>query len=114
MNNHVEIDPASQTMTTSVIFRWYQGDFGGRKGVLSFIADHLPEDGRREWLTENQKNVRLRYDPYDWGLNAIKTPPSDDSAEIHQASQKEQKPGNNTIHEPIQQQVIGSDSHQVK
>ena len=114
VNNHVEIDPASQTMTTSAIFRWYQGDFGGRKGVLSFIADHLPEDGRREWLAGNQKNVRLRYDPYDWGLNAIKTQPSDDSAEIHQASQKEQKPGNNTIHEPIQQQVIGSDSHQVK
>jgi hypothetical protein len=114
VNNHVEIDPARQTMTASAIFRWYQGDFGGRMGVLRFITDHLPEDGRREWLAGNQNNVRIRYDPYDWGLNAIKTQPSDDSAELHQASQKEQKPGNNTIHELIQQQVIGSDSHQVK
>jgi len=88
VNNHVEIDPARHSMTTSAIFRWYQGDFGGRNGVLSFIADHLPEDGRREWLADNQKNARLRYDPYDWGLNATKTQPSANSAEIHQASQK--------------------------
>jgi hypothetical protein len=69
--NHVQINADQKIMTTSAIFRWYQGDFGGRKGVLKFIANHLPQGERREWLLDNQRNVRLRYEPYDWGLNVF-------------------------------------------
>lgn len=69
VNQHVKIDPDRQTLTTSAIFRWYQGDFGGRKDVIRFLAAHLPEDERRYWLTVHQQNVRLRYESYDWGLN---------------------------------------------
>jgi len=80
VDNQVKIDQESQTMTTSAIFRWYQGDFGGRKGVLKFIANHIPEDERREWLVDNQQNIRLRYEPYDWGLNTFKFTSSDEAA----------------------------------
>ena len=79
VNNQVKTDPDRQTITASAIFRWYQGDFGGRKGVLKFIADHLPEDDRREWLVDHQKTVRIRYEPYDWGLNHFKFNSSDDA-----------------------------------
>ena len=103
MNNQVKIDPDRQTMTTSAIFRWYQGDFGGRKGVLRFIADHLPEDERCEWLADNQQNIRLRYEPYDWGLNTFK------STSCDEAASNEEKPSPNknqlrdkTIHEAVQ------------
>ena len=103
VNNHVKIDPERRTMTTSAIFRWYQGDFGGRKGVLRFLVDHLPEDERREWLVDNERTVRLRYEPYDWGLNTFKSTSSDEAAF------NEEKPSPNknqlrdkTIHEAVQ------------
>ena len=103
INNHVEIDPDRQTMTTSAIFRWYQGDFGGRKGMLRFISDHLLADERLEWLKENQRNARLRYEPYDWGLNVFEFTPSDEV----EANNKNATPSKNqlrerTIHEALQ------------
>jgi hypothetical protein len=85
VNNHVKIDPDRQTMTASEIFRWYQGDFGGRKGMLRFIAAHLPEDERRDWLAANQQTVRFRYKPYDWGLNVLEFVSRDEA----EANQKE-------------------------
>jgi len=103
VNNQVKIDPDRQTMTTSAIFRWYQGDFGGRKGVLRFIADHLPEDERREWLVDNERTVRLRYEPYDWGLNTFKSTSSDEAASNKEKpSHKKNRVRDKTLHEAVQ------------
>lgn len=69
VNINVKIDPAKQLIVISSIFQWFKGDFGGQDGIISFIIDHLPFDGRRAWLTKYKNVITLRYEPYDWGLN---------------------------------------------
>ncbi len=66
---NVKLDPAKQLLIVSSIFRWFKGDFGGQAGMISFLIDHLPEDGRRAWLSKKRDVIKLRYEPYDWSLN---------------------------------------------
>jgi hypothetical protein len=68
---NVKLNPAKQLLVVSSIFHWFKGDFGGQDGIISFIIDHLPYDGRRAWLTKYKDIIRLRYKPYDWRLNTI-------------------------------------------
>ena len=66
---NVKLDPDKQLLVVSSIFRWFKGDFGGRDGIVAFILNHLPFDGRRAWLTKYKDVITLRYEPYDWRLN---------------------------------------------
>lgn len=68
-------DRQGNALWLSSIFKWYAGDFTGgstavaffaRGGVLSWVADHVP-DGLAETLREREPAVR--YLDYDWGLN---------------------------------------------
>jgi hypothetical protein len=68
---NILLNPAKQLLVVSSIFQWFKGDFGGQDGIISFIIDHLPYDGRRAWLTRYKDITRLRYRPYDWRLNVI-------------------------------------------
>lgn len=65
----VAVDPVRSEVRLSSIFRWYAGDFGGRTGVLAFLAHHLTDDEQRDWLLAHQTTARLVYRPYDWHLN---------------------------------------------
>ena len=67
----VRLDQAKQSLIVSSLFKWFKGDFGGQAGVVSFLIDHLPHDGRREWLLNLPYGLRLLYEPYDWSLNTI-------------------------------------------
>ena len=67
----VRLDQAKQSLIVSSLFKWFKGDFGGQAGVVSFLIDHLPHDGRREWLLKQPYGLRFRYEPYDWSLNTI-------------------------------------------
>lgn len=51
-------DPAADRVDVSPIFRLYQGDFGGTRGILDFLRRHevIPEGAR----------PRLGYLPYDF------------------------------------------------
>lgn len=69
---NVKLDEDKRTLLLSNIFRWFKGDFGGRSGLISFIIDHLPSDGRQAWLMKFRNQVRLRYAPYDWGINSVR------------------------------------------
>ncbi len=61
---------AGNSLRLSSIFRWYQGDFGGKEGVIDFLRRYLPEnDPRREWIETHRHTLRLVYRRYDWGLN---------------------------------------------
>jgi hypothetical protein len=71
VDSEVKLDSSRQTMIISSIFRWYEGDFGGREGVVSFLIEYLPVDERRAWLSEKRRSIRLRYKPYDWNLNVL-------------------------------------------
>ena len=51
----------------SKLFEWFAADFERVGGVRAFVASQLPEadaDAVRDPRT------RLRYDEYDWSLNA--------------------------------------------
>ena len=65
----VEINPWANAIRISRIFKWFSGDFGGRKGVIAFIVKYLPEGELKVWLKANGENASLKYKPYDWGLN---------------------------------------------
>lgn len=67
----VEIQPKNNEVLLSQIFRWYEKDFGGRDGVLDFLTSYLPNDHRREFLETSKSYLRLRHEPYDWGLNVM-------------------------------------------
>lgn len=51
----------------SLIFRWYKRDFGGEDRVRDFLLKYLEPGGVRDVL---DKGSRLKYQPYDWSLNA--------------------------------------------
>lgn len=69
VDTNVRIDQDKSELHTSAIFNWYKIDFGGKGGVIDFIIKHLPDDERRTWIQDNQGALKLRYDPYNWGLN---------------------------------------------
>lgn len=52
------------------IFDWFEEDFGGRSGVVAFVARYL--DSRRRLLVDALgAKPRIRYMDYDWSLNAL-------------------------------------------
>lgn len=65
------VDRERRTVHLSPIFRWFACDFGGRRGVVAFLLQHLPVGERREWLATHRDRLSLAYQPYDWGLNAV-------------------------------------------
>jgi len=69
VDTNVRIDQDKSELHTSAIFNWYKIDFGGKEGVIDFIIKHLPDDERRTWIQDNQGALKMRYDPYNWGLN---------------------------------------------
>lgn len=58
---HNGFDFASGTWHLSAIFDWYAADFGGQQGVIQFVHTFFPAIAEPE---------RLRFNSYDWGLNA--------------------------------------------
>jgi len=71
VDTDIRIDHDKSELHTSAIFNWYKIDFGGKEGVIDFIIKHLPDDDRRAWIQDNQEALKLRYDPYNWGLNLL-------------------------------------------
>ncbi len=68
---NVEISPKKMTISLSRIFKWYRGDFGGHKNaLLETILNFLDEGDKKDFLRENKNRIKVRYQPYDWSLNA--------------------------------------------
>jgi hypothetical protein len=63
-----EFDSASRTLRLSRILRWYQGDFGGRRGVLELTKKCTHDDELRSALETG--SARIKFMRYDWTLNA--------------------------------------------
>lgn len=66
----VELRPEKNQVWLSRILQWYAGDFGDRESILELLAQHLPDDERRDFVIANRSRLELRYKNYDWGLNA--------------------------------------------
>jgi hypothetical protein len=70
MGANIQVDEAKNQISLSSIFKWYQVDFGGTAGIIDFVSRNLPPGDRKKWLESNSKDLRLKFQPNDWGLNA--------------------------------------------
>ncbi|MDY6839313.1 MAG: DUF547 domain-containing protein [Thermodesulfobacteriota bacterium] len=68
-SSEVIVLPDRNKVLLSEIFRWYESDFGGKRGVLDFLCDYLADDHAREAVQERAKSLRFEYIYYDWDLN---------------------------------------------
>jgi hypothetical protein len=68
-SSEVVIIPEKRKLLLSSIFKWYQKDFGGHKGVIDFIIRYTVDDQKKAFLLNNLKNLRVEYLYYDWNLN---------------------------------------------
>lgn len=67
----VIINPEQKSVSLSRIFKWYQADFGGRRGVIQLILAYLREGLEKDFLRHNIGKVRIKYQKYDWSLNHL-------------------------------------------
>ena len=68
---NVKVEQERNVVVTSEIFHWFAKDFGGERGIIDFILQHLPGDERNSWITINRYSIKLKYERYDWGLNSF-------------------------------------------
>ena len=68
-SSEVIVIPEEKKVVISMIFKWYEADFGGRTGVLDFIEKYLVDDTRKEFIRKENGNIRVEYLYYDWNLN---------------------------------------------
>ena len=52
-----------------MIFRWYERDFGGTRGVIDFIFDYIDDEKTQAFLRKDGNNIKFEYLHYDWNLN---------------------------------------------
>jgi hypothetical protein len=67
----VEVDPTGHGIRISMIFRWFGGDFGGKRALPAFIEAHLPAGETRDRVGAGGQEIRIRHRPYDWRLNRV-------------------------------------------
>lgn len=61
--------PEEGRLIISMIFKWYKGDFGGREGILDFLARYLVDDDKKEFIRKGRGDIKIDYLYYDWNLN---------------------------------------------
>ncbi|HKJ25707.1 MAG TPA: DUF547 domain-containing protein [Myxococcota bacterium] len=64
------LERAAGRARVSKILDWFAADFGGRDGVVAFVAAHAPPDSAA-WLSQHTGDVELAWFDYDWRVNAI-------------------------------------------
>ncbi len=65
----VVLDKESNTLSVSMIFKWYKKDFEATgKSIPEYVAQYLP-DGQKNYILENTDSLRITYIDYDWSLN---------------------------------------------
>ena len=69
--DEIQIDKKTNTITLSMIFRWYAPDFGRKpSNVLHWIVNYLPPDNKLaliQMLVEG--NYKIKYSRYNWDSN---------------------------------------------
>jgi hypothetical protein len=61
--------PEEGKVLLSEIFRWYEADFGGKRGVVDFLYDYLVDEHARRFIWKNARTLQFEYIYYDWNLN---------------------------------------------
>jgi len=70
-SDEVLIEKEKKTLRISRIFKWYKGDFGGTKGLLSFLIKYRFDPEDKDFLTGVGPELRIVYHQYDWSLNLV-------------------------------------------
>ena len=65
------LDLKKKQFSISKIFRWYWADFGGKDGILRTLGNYLDRPEIQGQLGQGLSAFRLKFHPYDWGLNKI-------------------------------------------
>lgn len=68
-SSEVVVVPEEGRIFLSEIFKWYEKDFGGRKGVLQFIERYTVDDDKKGFIRGEADSARIEYLFYDWNLN---------------------------------------------
>ena len=68
-SSEVIIMPEEDRLLVSMIFKWYEVDFGGRAGVLDLIERHTVDNDKKVFLKTRPKGLKIDYLYYDWNLN---------------------------------------------
>jgi len=63
----MKIDNEKNRVYLSSIFKWFEGDFESRGGVLKFIANYVAPDVAKK-LTRSR--MKIYYLEYNWGINS--------------------------------------------
>ena len=71
VNQDLEVDVNNRKVYISKIFSWYQVDFGGNPGILSFVAKYINDPDLSDWIKENIEEIKISYKTYDWSLNRM-------------------------------------------
>lgn len=64
LQQDVSYDRASDTLSLSRLFFWFNGDFGGAQGIKKLVESHTPH--------RPGKRTALSYKDYDWNLRLAK------------------------------------------
>jgi hypothetical protein len=65
----VEILPERNLLRLSPIFKWYSSDFGGRTGVVDFLAKYCEAVVESDFLINQGMEAKIEWKEYDWRLN---------------------------------------------
>ena len=71
INGDTTVDPERREISISKIFLWYKADFGGSAGIRKMLSEYLEPAGNKEPGSNILSKYRLKYHPYDWGLNKL-------------------------------------------
>lgn len=61
LNKVSDYDSDSEQVKTSILFSWFRGDFGSKKGVKKILEEYD--------IISNSKTVSVQYKSYDWTLD---------------------------------------------
>ncbi len=61
LNKTTNYDSMLNKVTTTSLFSWFRGDFGGKKGIRKFLNDYE--------LIPNDRKPELDFAPYNWELS---------------------------------------------
>ena len=66
----VVLDREDSLVSLSTVFKWYARDFGGtREARLRFLSGFMYDKQAGQYLAENARSLKVRYQQYDWRLN---------------------------------------------
>lgn len=80
---HVRIDDEAEQIVLSAIFDWFEEDFvrdaarrGAGDSVLDYVTRFADEPQRAALRRARERGYEVRYDEYDWRINAATRAPS--------------------------------------